>query len=49
MTLSPGKTVLYDRSLKVKVVREIDNGQVIVQVGADTRIVAAVTLSEEEA
>lgn len=44
-----GEEVYYDRSLRVTFVRYVDPGQAIVRVGADTRLVDALTLSSQEA
>ena len=46
---TPGQQLLLDRSLKVRFVRSLPEGRAIIAVGADTRIVDCLILSEEEA
>ena len=46
---TPGQQLLLDRSLKVRFVRALPEGRAIIAVGADTRIVDCLILSEEEA
>lgn len=46
--MSPNDIMLLDNSLKVRVVRELPDGQVIIAIGADTHVVEAGALSTIE-
>lgn len=49
MTMAPGEELLLDRSLKVRVVKTLDAGRVVVEMGGATVVVDEVALSPLEA